>query len=554
MTCRDRTKCRRLHGLRDELGAVHTVTLLAVVCTVGVVAIAGVASLGRRPAVAQTFVPCGGSAAGFLGATDVDVYTIDVPAGATGVVQGSLTSGDAGETLRIRVTGNGVDVETCSNRAPFDSNGGPQTVEVSTCRGGQGDYRINAQVISAGAANCGRLLQCGATPDGLELSEEGEVDSFRFPGAPGGVVEIRIDDLAGGDFDYLLQVFDPNGQIRGTRVCGTSIEVETESSRDYTLLVSSCGSLSRGEYRIERRDGRCPRGPVITTMALLRDDGRFVPPSAYDAVGRPIYESTVGRGTVMVEGRIGASLRPVGATASTPGQFPAFQAIVSRPLGIGNPAVCDQGATPPGGIAATTPLTFREDQASIDRINDFGCRVDDGAGVPVGRRDPLNSCERSSFSFVDPTTVIQFCAPIPLAEAFPPGDTVLAARMSDLDGITGAVREMVVRVPAVTVPTATFTPTLPPTATQPSATPTPTRRPTSPPATRPPGPCTCDCNLNREVTVAELIRCVLIALEDADLTTCEIGDTSGDGRVAIGELVAGVNNSLLGCPPPAGVR
>lgn len=518
---------------------------LAILCAVGVLVGAAV----PRPAVAQPFIGCGGSASGSLQGSDVDVYVINVPAGATGVVQGSMIGGDLAETLRIRVTGDGVDVETCQNFAPFQSNGGPQTVEISTCGGGQGEYRINTQVISSGSANCGRALQCGATPDGMELSELGEVDAFRFPGTPGGEVELRIDDLDGRDSPYLMRVYSPDGNQIG-RVCGDRIDVVTGSSQDYTLLVSSCGTLSTGDYRVERFDGRCPRGPVITTMALLRDDGQFVPPSSFDSAGRPIYESAIGRGTIMVEARVGASLRPIGASASTPGSLPNFQAIIGRPLGLGNPAVCDQGAIPPGGVAATAPLTFRDDQTSIDRINDLGCRVNDGTGAPVGRRDPLNSCERSSFSFVDPTTVIQFCAPIPSAESFPNGDTVLAVRMSDIDGQVGAVREMVVRVANSPMPTPTFSPTLPPTVNRPTATPTPTRRPTSPPVTRSPGPCTCDCNLDRGVGIAELTRCVLIALDNAELSTCEIGDTTGDGRVGIGELVAGVNNALIGCPPP----
>lgn len=547
MTCRDRTKRRRVSGLRDELGAVHSVTRVAVAVAVGAFATAVCLDLARRPAVAQTFIPCGGSAAGFVGATDVDVYTISVPAGATGLVQGSLTSGTAGETLFIRVLGDGVDAASCSNRVYFDSNGGTQTVEVSTCKGGQGDYRVSHHVVSSGAANCGRLLQCGTTPDGMEIGVPGEVDSFRFPGAPGGDVEIRVDDLNDGGTDYLLQVFDPNGRP-GERICGDRIVVDTGSAADYTVLVSSCGALSESEYRVERFDRRCPVGPVVTAMAFLPQSRQYVLPAGYDGAGRPIYESS-GSGTLVVEGRVGASLRPVGAAAYAPTELPDFQAIVSRALGNGNPAVCDQGAIPPGGIAATMPLTFRDDAAAVARINDLGCRVNDGTGAPVGRRDALNSCVRASFAFQDPTTNIQFCADFGSAEVFPPGDTILAARMSDLDGVVGAVREIVVRVPGVPVATATFTPTLMPTATRPTATPTPTRRPTSPPPTRSPGPCACDCNLDRDVGIAELIRCVRIALEEADLSTCEIGDVTGDGKVAIGELISGVNNSLLGCPP-----
>lgn len=537
----DRSTRRRLVHLRDGL---CTVPLLVVICTIGATA-----------ASAQTRLACGGVASGFLDGTAVptstDVYVLDLAAGSTGFIQGSFTSGAVGDTLRIHVTGRGVDVETCSNVAVFEAQGGPLTVEVSPCFEGRGNYRISAHVISAGGDNCGRPLPCGATPDGLGLDLPGAVDSHRVAGLAGGEVEIRVTDLQRRADAYLVRVYDPNG-TRLASACRERVVVPTASGRDYTVLISACGTLATGQYRIERFDARCPEGPSITAMAFLPQNRNFVLPSEYDAAGRPVYVSN-GTGTLIVEGRAGRTRLAVAGSTLSFDRLPPFQAIVSRPLGNGNPAVCDRDAVPPGGIAATVPFTFRGDTASRDRINDLGCRFDDGQGIPVGRRDPLNSCVRASFSFVDPTTDIQFCADLIDAERFPAGDTIVAARMSDIGGTFGAPREIVVRVAGTAAPTATPTWTMiPPTATAPPTaipTLTPTPRPTRPPATRPPGPCTCDCDDDRVVRVNELTRCVRIGLGTMLLAQCPAGDRTGNGVVAIGELIEGVNNALIGCPP-----
>ncbi len=498
------------------------------------------------PAAAQESLACGDVAAGFLSNGDVDSFRIDVAAGTVGFIQGSFTS-DTGDTLSIRVVGDGVDILTCSNFAEFASKGGPLRVEVSPCHASEGEYLINFGVTSSGPENCGFPLPCGATPDGLGLEELGEVDTLRFPGLAGGVVELRIDDADDRIDPYLMRVFDPRGK-QIARVCGDSVEVATTSDDVYTVLVSACGALEVGDYRLERFDSRCPRGPVITSMAFLPQDREFVLPVELDAAGRAVYESS-GNGTLIVEGRVGQSLRGIGGSAFASGSAPDFQAIVSRPLGNGNPAICDQNAMPPGGIAATRPFAFFDDRASIDRINDLGCRFDNGQGDPVGRRDALNSCVRASFSFVDPTTDIQFCADFAVAERFPVGDTVLSARMRDLSGVLGAPREIVVRVEGVPV-TPTLTPTpIPPTPTRRPPTHTPTPRPTRPPATRSPGPCTGDCDGSGRVRISELTRCVRIALGTLSVAECRAADRDEDGVVMIGELVEGVNNALLGCPP-----
>jgi hypothetical protein len=54
------------------------------------------------------------------------------------------------------------------------------------------------------------------------------------------------------------------------------------------------------------------------------------------------------------------------------------------------------------------------------------------------------------------------------------------------------------------------------------------------------------------VTVAELVRGVNIALDNRPVADCSAFDEDGDGRVAVDELVRGVNALLRGCDAAAG--
>ncbi len=179
---------------------------------------------------------------------------------------------------------------------------------------------------------------------------------------------------------------------------------------------------------------------------------------------------------------------------------------------------------------------------------------------------------------------MQYCAEVASDWQFPLGDTIVAARVTDVAGNLGAPREIVVRVgmPGTPSPTRTPTPTRPtPTRTR-TRTPTPTRTrtrtPTRPPASPtqaisltatptvpiPPsqtptaratptpriGPCVGDCNGDGEVMINELGLAVNIALGNTSSATCPSADVDGDLVVSVGELVASVQNALLGCPLP----
>ncbi len=107
--------------------------------------------------------------------------------------------------------------------------------------------------------------------------------------------------------------------------------------------------------------------------------------------------------------------------------------------------------------------------------------------------------------------------------------------------------------PAPPTVTPTRTPTRTPTATatstptstpSPSAMPTNTRRPVSTP-----GPCVGDCDGDGEITIAELIRGVAIALGTVAYEVCPVFDPNLNGRVQIGELIRAANGALDGCIP-----
>jgi cytochrome c peroxidase len=62
--------------------------------------------------------------------------------------------------------------------------------------------------------------------------------------------------------------------------------------------------------------------------------------------------------------------------------------------------------------------------------------------------------------------------------------------------------------------------------------------------------CTGDCNLDRNVTIDELIAAVNVALENSPLAACVVADSNGDGMVAINELIAAVDAASGGCGSP----
>ena len=225
-------------------------------------------------------------------------------------------------------------------------------------------------------------------------------------------------------------------------------------------------------------------GPQLTYFGVARADDVALNPSTFDRDGRPIYVRPTGQGLfLVVEAHPGSSGAPIGPNAYDPsGGLPDVQMLVSRALGDGSPAVCS------GGVPATEPLRFSDDPVVVDAINDLGCRTNDGAGNPLGRPASSLACTRSDapggfgYGFVDAATTMQYCIPIAGTWSFPPGDTIVAARVRDEEGHVGLTQQIVLRVgPAEPTPTGTvITPTASPTI---EGTPVPT--PTAPPGSGP---------------------------------------------------------------------
>jgi hypothetical protein len=105
---------------------------------------------------------------------------------------------------------------------------------------------------------------------------------------------------------------------------------------------------------------------------------------------------------------------------------------------------------------------------------------------------------------------------------------------------------------ASTTRTTTTTATMAPPTTAAIHTPTATAPPASPTSTDTPAVVACvgDCSGDGEVAINELILGVSIALGVQPLEACRAFDPSGNGGVEISELIAAVNNSLEGCPRP----
>ena len=443
-------------------------------------------------------------------------YAVQVTEGATVAVNVSDTSDTIG-LIKLRTSD---EDETCSGTLML-TQPGTAIVEVSDCLGEEtGSYTIAAHVVSE-VGTCGsRPLACGATLRIQSFAIAGEVDAYTFIGAPGDQVTMTARGVSDTIGFVRLRLFDPDGQLVTTAdSCESSNMIVTlEKAGQHTALASACGLPTTGNYGVALESTWCPTGPDVTYLGIASADGTVLQPSVYDYDGRPLYELTSGADVwVVIEARPGSSGEAVGVEAfqwdpDDPAVLPDLQVLISKPLGDGSAAVCDE-ADPTGGVPGTDPLEYTPTQPVADAINDFGCRVDDGSGESRGVTDSAAACTRSAESapaFFDPTTTVQFCAPIDPALAFPPGGATLKARLRDAQGTLGAERDMIIRVPR-------------------------------------PEPCPVDCNGDGQVVINELVLSVQVALGNATTDLCEAADANADGSVQINEIIQGMNAALLGC-------
>ncbi len=162
--------------------------------------------------------------------------------------------------------------------------------------------------------------------------------------------------------------------------------------------------------------------------------------------------------SIVVEGKPGLSGADVGSCAyepacgdaDDPDGFPDLQIEVSNPLGNGSPAVCDASGPNAGGVPPIWPVDFTPTATNIGIVNDLACRFVDGNSNPVGRPSTyacvIPDRVTQEPDYADPTSKIEFCALITQVEQFAVADTVVTARLRDVDGNVGAPAQIIIHV------------------------------------------------------------------------------------------------------------
>ncbi len=189
-------------------------------------------------------------------------------------------------------------------------------------------------------------------------------------------------------------------------------------------------------------------------MGLARGDSTLVNPVGEEN-GIKVYERGGTNFTIVIEAASATTAVPACTYAPECdfGQRPAddlpdLQVLVSEPLGDGSSEVCDNVAPVFGGVPAIVPPSFSLDPDTVAALNDLGCRFRDGNGRPRGRGlfDECVAFDDGSFGYVAEDSEIQFCAQITSPLEFPRGDTVVTARVRDVNGTYSAPQQIIIRV------------------------------------------------------------------------------------------------------------
>ncbi|MDX2166876.1 MAG: hypothetical protein SF182_07425 [Deltaproteobacteria bacterium] len=207
-------------------------------------------------------------------------------------------------------------------------------------------------------------------------------------------------------------------------------------------------------------------GPIVTYAGIARADGRKIEPQGKTAQGVPIFLHPVGSGFMLViEGKPGIANEEVARgifrhDPNDPTQQPDLQIEVNRPLGDGNPAVCDARKPNLGGIPAIDPPSFAPSPKVSAALNDFGCRfeifIESNASGTVNKY--------GDFEFFNPESKVQFVMVVARSWSFPLGDTLVSVRLRDTEGHTGPIARFIVRNQPKPTPVVKATPVPTPTA------------------------------------------------------------------------------------------
>jgi len=227
------------------------------------------------------------------------------------------------------------------------------------------------------------------------------------------------------------------------------------------------------------------QGPQIVYFGLATSDGcvycanpgcdcsGWPTPTPYIPGPTPqIFSASGGTFRIVIEANPGRSPVPTGnfLQCGASSGVPNIEIESTHNMGDGNNPVCSPNGAfkVSGGIPGIDPPDFTPTSDIINALQSFA--------IWFKYQSPGSACTFApgggSYAYVSPYLVgqnaaAQFCDPMNMPQAFPPGDSLLSVQLKDGGGNVGPTAQIIVRVFTWT-PTPTITPT------QPTATPTPT--------------------------------------------------------------------------------
>lgn len=171
-------------------------------------------------------------------------------------------------------------------------------------------------------------------------------------------------------------------------------------------------------------------------------------------MGRRIFSAPSGQFIIVVEGRPGLNGIEVGKGTDALGTDgrPDIQVQSTSALGNGSLTVCDLGPVSQGGggIPGINPPTFDPESEFVSNaLADLGCRFQHfSPSTPCTLTDASGEAK-----LVDSRATAQFCSFIASTATFPPGETIVSARLRDVLGNVGQTVQIVVRVATPSVAT-----------------------------------------------------------------------------------------------------
>lgn len=193
-------------------------------------------------------------------------------------------------------------------------------------------------------------------------------------------------------------------------------------------------------------------GPVVSFFGIANANGTLSTPIGTKN-GIPVFARPLGFGfIIVVEGARGADKTSLGQSSfeyeeGNPDARPDLQILTDRSLGDGSGAVCDNSPPDFGGVPAVSPPSFAVTQGISNAMNDLGCRFVDGSGNTAARL-ANGACVlfgNGEYHFVDPQSLIEYCATVSQPLRFPKGDTLLSVRLRDVKGQVGGIAQIYVR-------------------------------------------------------------------------------------------------------------